>query len=219
MFPRWTVLVWLLAVLSAAVAVQLPTPWKTFLFVSAYVLPVGWWGVKEALLPDHIGRWQRGSWGERMTASELRPLVREGWAVRHDVQTKYGNHDHLLVGGRVYLLETKYLMDSELVVESRGLRVTRIDQPTEEYLMDALTETMEKRGRKLWRSLRESAGKSIYVHPVVVLWGKFDPGIKHVRGVAYVDGNRLVEWLREQPAELDRSLKERAIQWLRLYER
>jgi hypothetical protein len=149
-----------------------------------------------------------------MTAKELKPLLHEGWIVRHDIQTQYGNHDHVVVGRGVYLLETKYLTDSELTLEPGGLRVRRIDQPTDDYLMDGLTETMERRGRRLWSNLRATAGASVYVHPVIVLWGRFEAGEATVRGVSYVDGNRLAGWLRERPAELDGDLRERTRSWL-----
>ncbi len=217
MFRGWTAALVVLVMVLGFIGTLLPNEWKTMLLVFAFALPVGWWGIQEALLPDHIGRWRRGAWGEQMTASELKKLRREGWVDRHDVETGWGNHDHLLVGNAVYLLETKYLTDSELTLEPNGLRVRRIDQPSSNYLMDDLTKSMEESGRTLYASLKAATGRRIYVHPVVVLWGSFDAGVQHVRKVAYVDGNQLAEWLRKQPQELDAQGREAALRWLREY--
>jgi Nuclease-related domain len=58
--------------------------------------------------PNFIENWRQGRDGERATAKELRTLRSEGWSVRHDLEDKYGNLDHVVVGpGGVFLLDTK----------------------------------------------------------------------------------------------------------------
>ena len=43
-----------------------------------------------------------------MTERELRSVERQGWVVAHDLQGRFGNVDHLVVGpGGVYLLDSK----------------------------------------------------------------------------------------------------------------
>ncbi|HUB36190.1 MAG TPA: nuclease-related domain-containing protein, partial [Solirubrobacteraceae bacterium] len=54
--------------------------------------------------------WGLGAEGERRTERALRPLVRSGWSIVHDVEARYGNYDHIAVGpAGVFLLETKNL--------------------------------------------------------------------------------------------------------------
>jgi hypothetical protein len=42
-------------------------------------------------MPDHIRRWERGAWGEQLTAKALLPLRKEGWLVRHDGAAQESN--------------------------------------------------------------------------------------------------------------------------------
>ncbi|SRR6266511_1492401 len=54
--------------------------------------------------------WRRGARGERRTARALRPLLRVGWTVLHDVAIpdSRANGDHLLIGPPgVFLVDTK----------------------------------------------------------------------------------------------------------------
>src|SRR5579884_883227 len=44
-------------------------------------------------------------------------------------------------------------------------------------------------------------------------------GSATVRSVTYIDGNRLVQWLREQPSDLDSDGREAVQRWLREHER
>jgi integrative and conjugative element protein (TIGR02256 family) len=75
-----------------------------------------WIAIRETP-PRYVEKWQAGAEGERKTARALRRLERKGWTLRHDVQRRYGNYDHIAVGpSGVYLLETKKL---EGVVEIR----------------------------------------------------------------------------------------------------
>ena len=59
----------------------------------------------DALMPEHIARWQRGAGGEQKTARALKPLRKEGWLIRHDLATGYGNsnRDHIAAGPAVRL--------------------------------------------------------------------------------------------------------------------
>jgi hypothetical protein len=60
--------------------------------------------------PHHIASWRRGAEGEKATAMALRPLTRRGWTLLHDLDTGYGNLDHVLVGpAGVFVLESKNL--------------------------------------------------------------------------------------------------------------
>src|SRR5690348_362508 len=41
--------------------------------------------------PQFIAKWGRGAEGERRTAKVIRPLLREGWKVKHDIDLGSGN--------------------------------------------------------------------------------------------------------------------------------
>ena len=65
--------------------------------------------------PEVIAKWGRGAAGERMTGKALRGLPAD-WYVRHDLQARYGNLDHVVVGpGGVFLLDSKNLGGRALV--------------------------------------------------------------------------------------------------------
>jgi len=170
------------------------------------------------LVPDHIERWRRGAWGEQNTAKALKPLRKDGWIVRHDLPTRYGNRDHVVLGRGLYLLESKNFSDSEVSLEGDALRVRRIDQPTDTYLLDQLTMQMEQRARRMCNELRIATGVRTYVHPVVVLWARFPQQEAHARGVAYVAGDRIAQWLEQRPPELSESRRLPLTDWLRRLE-
>jgi hypothetical protein len=57
----------------------------------------------------HIENWRRGAEGEKRTAKVLRALERDGWHVGHDLPSRYGNRDHVLVGAAgAFLLDKAY---------------------------------------------------------------------------------------------------------------
>src|SRR3954451_17974120 len=66
--------------------------------------------------PPRIERWRQAAHGEKATAKALKPLIRKGWIVVHDIDTGRGNFDHILVGpAGVFLLETKNLSGRQSV--------------------------------------------------------------------------------------------------------
>jgi Nuclease-related domain len=213
-FPRWPLYVGVSAFTLVIIGTLLPNPYKTFLMVGAACVVAGWWFGREALVPDHIERWQRGAWGEEDTAKVLKPLQQQGWTVRHDLPSRFGNRDHVVLGPRLFLLESKNFYDSEVSLEGEALRVRRIDQPEDSYLLDQLTVQMEQRARHLWNELRQSTGLRAYVHPVVVLWARFPEKRASVRGVTYLDGDELVGWLEEQPPEFSDARRTQLASWL-----
>ena len=91
----------------------------------------------------------------------------------------------------------------------------RIDQPSDSYVIDQLTSQMEQRARALWREVRETTGQSVYVHPVVVIWGRFPAGETAARCVSYVAGRQVAAWLSSRPVELDGERRECVANWLR----
>jgi hypothetical protein len=65
------------------------------------------------------------------------------------------------------------------------------------------------RFRRAAMELRDEIGsrgvRRPYVHAVVVLWGEFAQRTCNEKGVTYVAGDELLEWLCRRPAELSES--------------
>ncbi|MGH3025630.1 MAG: nuclease-related domain-containing protein [Gaiellaceae bacterium] len=170
----------------------------------------------DALMPDHIARWQRGAWGEQSTAKALKTLRRREWLVRHDLATGYANanRDHIAVGPAVYLLDSKLLKD-EVWLDQAGLHVRRLGASHEEYIVSDLTRRMGAAARALKRDLDKAVGFPVAVYPVVVIWGHFPAKAQWDGEVVYVDGDAIADWLETRPADLRDERKRAAVrEWL-----
>jgi Nuclease-related domain len=150
--------------------------------------------------PQHIANWGAGWKGEQRTAKALRPLLRNGWSVKHDVQHPRENLDHVLVGPPgVFLLETK-VRTGTVSVEDGALTIRYFDDPDEVITLLHLAATMRRRAAALRATHRFESGMHRWVTPVVVLWAHFpDRHVEH-DGVTYIDGRELVGWLRSLPS-------------------
>ncbi len=182
---------------------HLGTTWAFYagFFVGGAV--VTWMLMPLAMMPRQIFYWQMGAWGEQKTASELKLLKREGWTVRHDAAWgNRGNHDHILVGPAVFLVNSRNTPDSSVTIEGQALRVTSIDIPTNSYIADQWLPGVENEARALKRKLDRDLGFPVAVYPVIALWAAFEPGQKYFGDVSIVDGLRLVEWLKSRPTDL-----------------
>jgi hypothetical protein len=210
--------VWTLWGLSlAAVLVWTSGHWRLLEGFFFGMLAMAFWMFPEAVMPDHIARWQRGAWGEQSTARALKALRKQGWLVRHDLATGYGkaNRDHVAAGPSVYLLDSKLLKD-EVWLDDAGLHVRRMDESGDEYVIPDLTRRMNGAATGLKRDLDAAVGFPVAVYPVVVVWGHFAAGAQWDGNVAYVDGDRIATWLAERPADLLDQSKRQAVQlWLR----
>lgn len=193
-----------------------PTSWRFALGLTFGMLAMGFSLLPDVLMPDHINRWQRGAWGEQNTAKALKPLKKAGWLVRHDLAARYGkgNRDHIVAGPAVYLLDSKMLKD-QVWLEGDVLRLRRVDDSGDAYAMPHLTARMTKSARALKRNLDSAVGFPVAVYPVVVIWGHFDAGVQWAGGVAYVDGDKLADWLMTRPTDIRDAGKQQAVQnWL-----
>ncbi len=170
-----------------------------------------WVLMPDALMPAHISSWQRGSWGEQMTQSELKRLKREGWTIRHDVcWGERGNHDHVVSAGAAFVLNSKNVKDSRVSVEGDALRVTHLDGD-DGYLADRWLPTIEGEARSLKRELERRLDFPVHVYPVVVIWGQFEAEQQYVGDVSIVRGDKLVDWLRSRPVDLPSPEKRAAV--------
>lgn len=142
--------------------------------------------------PEYVERWERGAEGERRTARVLESLGSR-WTVRHDIPTRYGNYDHVVVGpGGVFLVDSKNL-GGTASVGAGGLTIRR-------RLLDSSYDTYPGKGTRvaaasLKKHIQRASGVRCWVQPVVAIWGSFPENVAEADGVAYVAGEHLVKWL------------------------
>jgi hypothetical protein len=150
--------------------------------------------------PEHVRRHGVGAGGERATEKALKPLLREGWHVVHDIDTGRGNRDHVLVGPPgVFLLDSKKPGGSA-AVEGDTVRVERLDDERDSYLLPKLAAGMRGEAARLHREILAGAGVKAWVTAVVVLWCPFDSRVVEGDKIVFVHGDELTAWLRARPA-------------------
>jgi hypothetical protein len=196
-------IVWPLMAMSV-VGIGLPGLWRWlagFLGGACYAF---WLYVRDAV-PIHIERWLDGAHGERRTEKRLRPLERDGWVVAHDLEAKFGNVDHFVVGpAGVFLLDSKNWFGAVSVADGVAT-VTPLDNPDAAWSWPRLPGALKRASFQNKEAIEHLTGVRVFVHPVVVIWAPFEQ--RHVlsNGVNYVAGDFLETWLRSLPTRLDSS--------------
>jgi Nuclease-related domain len=188
------------------VAVELPIALLTHAHNSGFWVGVGLGaGAAAAMLlfdspPAHIERWRIGADGERATARQLRPLLRCGWTLLNDIETKHGNLDHVLVGpAGVFMLESKHLA-GRLRIEAGKLVVRWHEDPEDGYENDSIGSRARGAAFDL-HSRIDLPGQSAWVQAVVVLWADFDQRSIERDKVAWVRGDQLATVLAARPTK------------------
>jgi hypothetical protein len=192
---------------------HLSTSWA---FYAGFVIGggfVAWMLLPQLLMPRQIFYWQMGAWGEQKTASELKRLTKQGWTIRHDAAWgERANHDHIVVGSPVFLVNSRNTPDSVVTIENRVLRVTSIDVPDDSYVADRWIPGVENEARAFKRRLDRELGFPVAVYPVIALWASFERKQQYLGDVSVVEGLHLVEWLRSRPADLLNDQKRRQVE-------
>jgi len=166
----------------------------------------------EALMPGHIFNWQLGAWGEQMTAIELDKLSRKKWVVRHDVRwLDRSNHDHLVVGPAVFVLNSKNVTDSRVEIEGQHLRMRRLDDPEMSYLADGWIPGAAKEANSLEKRLKNALGFAVPVYPIVVIWGDFDLEHHHIGKVFVLNGHIVADWIDKRGPDLVKPERRQAV--------
>jgi hypothetical protein len=148
--------------------------------------------------PGHIERWRTGFDGEKATSRQLAPLVKSGWTLFNDIDTKHGNIDHVIVGpAGVFLLESKRLA-GRVKVRSGTLAVSWHEDPEDGYENESIAARARAAAFDLHSRIR-IAGPTPWVQPVVVLWADFDQGSTEQEKVAWVRGDKLTAVLAARP--------------------
>jgi hypothetical protein len=148
--------------------------------------------------PQHVQNWKRGAEGERRTAKALKPLLRRGWTVEHDVQQEgKANLDHVLTGPPgVFLLETKNLAGT-ISLDNGVLLARQFDDPDEVYRYRSLAPRLRGQSKELSVRLHAERGRRTWVNAVAVIWGHFPQGVVSHENVTYVHGDQLRAWLAD----------------------
>jgi hypothetical protein len=152
--------------------------------------------------PHYIERWRQGAEGEKRTAKALRRLTKSGWTLVHDIDQRWGNIDHVLIGPPgVFLLESKNL-NGELRVQDAALVVNWREDPDGGYRNSRLAGRVRGASAELFRALQSPGSRRAWVQPVVVLWGRFEQRTVESGSVVWVHGDDLAEVLKQRPARL-----------------
>ncbi|WP_175551764.1 nuclease-related domain-containing protein [Geodermatophilus amargosae] len=156
--------------------------------------------------PQHIERWGTGAEGERHTARALRPLLRSGWHVVHDLDwPRAGNVDHLVVGpAGVFVLDSK-AWSGVVNVDDAGATITPRDNPDAAWTARGQRGRQARAGTAVARALALRSGLAVpQPEPVVVVWARFPQRVESAGGVTYVEGEHLADWLISRPQRLHR---------------
>jgi hypothetical protein len=149
--------------------------------------------------PPFVLNWGRGAAGERKTADILAPLLMDGWRVRHDVELRRGNADHLLFspGGKVFLLETKTLAGS--VTYEYGQLACRFSAQPIDVRRYPVKEQVSKLKASVSNEWARRTGRPApEIQSVVVVWGDLTPALTHDGDLVVLSGERLEAFLRER---------------------
>ncbi len=163
----------------------------------------GAWLVMRDEPPAYIAHWNEGAEGERKTAKALKPLERSGLHLVHDVQSRYGNYDHIAVGrGGVFLLETKKLNG---IVELRSgvPRLRRRLDPDADTRLDQIRPRALSAAARLNHDIERRTGLRTWVQAIVVLWSDFPEGLVDDGRCVFIHGPLLRAWMRGVPTKLE----------------
>jgi hypothetical protein len=152
--------------------------------------------------PRYVETYREGAEGERRAEKALRPLERDGWRVFHDVQTGYGNYDHVAVGPTgVYLIESKNLQ-GVVRVKAGVPRLTRRHDPRQVIPFRRIKPTALDDAGRIGEEIRRRTGRRPWVQAVVVFWSEFPEGFVQDGRCVFIEGSKLRPWLEERPAHL-----------------
>jgi hypothetical protein len=103
----------------------------------------------------------------------LRALERDGWHVGHDLPSRLGDRDHVVVGAAgAFLLDSKAYKGVG-AVDGDSLRVERPDNPRAAYELRRLAPGLRAAAAALKAELQAWGGGRVWVQVVVVVWSPF----------------------------------------------
>jgi hypothetical protein len=165
----------------------------------------GVWLTMRDAPPGYIENWHDGAEGERKTARALKSLERSGLSVVHDVDSPFGNYDHIAVGGAgVFMLESKNLGG---IVELRGgvpHLQRRLDPQADRPLAQIRPRALGA-AACLKKEIKQRTGLRTWVQAVVVFWSDFPQGLVDDGRCVFVHGPRLAGWIGGRPSGLSQA--------------
>jgi hypothetical protein len=162
-----------------------------------------WMLVRESP-PRYVEKRRDGAEGERKAERALKPLERAGWRVFHDVQTGYGNYDHIVVGPTgVYLIESKNLMGI-VSLKSGVPHLARRHDPEETFAFERIRPRALADAARIKGDIERLTGRRTWVQAVVSFWSEFPEGFVDDGKCVFIDGSRLRHWLQERPSRLSK---------------
>ncbi len=153
--------------------------------------------------PGHDGRQQdtEDAEAERRTDAALRRLP-EGWMVS-GLPGRGGGPTRVVVGpGGVDLLAS-HLFRGCVRVKEGVPWVRRGSDAADERPGVGVNRKVIDPARQIHRDVRARSGRSVPVHPVVVLWSEFPQRVAETSQIAFVQGRDLASWLQHREVELD----------------
>ena len=136
-------------------------------------------------------RASRGARAEENIGSLLQQLP-DDYAVFHDIETPYGNIDHVILNKRnnIFLLETKSHHE-EVIYD--GSRLLINNKPTEkDFIHQIFSNTFWLRDE-----IKKQNGADIFVKPVIVFTNAFVKVYKPVKNISIINKKYLVKTLTE----------------------
>lgn len=163
-----------------------------------------WIAIRESP-PDYVENWREGADGERRTERALGAIDRSGWLVAHDVEARYGNYDHIVVGpAGVFLLDTKKRRGTVTVCDGVPRIQRRIDGERSVPEISMRSRVLAS-AASLKEDIQRRSGRRLWVQAVVVIWGDFPQGFYEDEQCVFIHGPRLSDWIAARPNKLSDS--------------
>lgn len=150
-------------------------------------------------LPAYIENWGLGYRGEKSTDAVLKEL---GWPYVGDVDTGFGNYDHVVVGSPgVFLIETKNHQGS-VEIEDGVPRLRRRHDPEARNSLRGDGAQAVRLATSLHGSISARVGSCPFVSALVVYWNPFPAKRFKEPNVTYIHGSELRAYLEALPPQL-----------------
>lgn len=185
-----------------------------YLFISSFILPKSKGisgiislliaGIGMRIMADMISkedkelrklerRASRGAGAEERIGDLLGQLP-DDYAVFHDIESPYGNIDHIVINKKnvIFLLETK---SHSGTVTYNGTYLLINNNPAEK---DFISQTL-KNTYWLKNNLEEQIGMALYVKPIIVFTNAFVKVPKAIKGVSVINKKYLIKSLIKTP--------------------
>lgn len=146
--------------------------------------------------------WAAATEAHGRTTRVLAGLAPAGWTFAHDVRLTDGHRiEHLTAGpGGVFVLVSK-VWHGVVTVDHKGATITPACDTGSAWTARGPHRSLLPAASAVRRALSAHTGTPAPApRAVVVVWAPFPERVTVCGGVAYVAGERLADWLQEQPS-------------------